>query len=212
MKLHQPWPAVLASICVWVAAPAAAATLTFDGLPVGTTLASDYPGVLFSPNAFSGPGTSSSGADWATNTDMTIVDSAGGDVGGLGTPALVGGHLLRSFAGWASEDGDPSFLITFSAPIASITITFAGVTWPADVRLQAYNGATYLGVIVGTSADAQFTLTFSAASITSVAVAPGSFDDWVGVDNINYTPAVPEPAAWTLLAAGLGALALRRRG
>ena len=37
----------------------------------------------------------------------------------------------------------------------------------------------------------QFTLGFAAASITSVAVRPGTFDDWVAVDNLVFAP-VPE--------------------
>ena len=57
----------------------------------------------------------------------------------------------------------------------------------------------------------QFTLSFSAASITSVRVTPGWFNDWVGVDNVVFAP-VPEPATYAMMALGLAALlAFRRR-
>ena len=80
---------------------ASAMIIDFENLTVGTTLSNQYAGVTFAANAFSGPGSSSSGKPWATNTDMTIVSSlAGGDVGGLGTPSLVSGHVLHSFSGW----------------------------------------------------------------------------------------------------------------
>ena len=53
----------------------------------------------------------------------------------------------------------------------------------------------------------------SATLITSVVFTPGDFIDWVGVDNITFTPAadVPEPAGLTLLALGLAAAARSRR-
>ena len=58
---------------------------------------------------------------------MTIVSSTGADVGGMGTPALVSGNILRSFDGWLAENGDASFLITFSPPVTIFSATFAGV-------------------------------------------------------------------------------------
>jgi hypothetical protein len=124
---------------------------------------------------------------------MTIVDSAGTDVGGLGAPALVSGNILRSFAGWLNEDGDPSFLVTFSTPVSSFSATFAGVSTGSDVTIWAYNGATLLGTVSGTTTG-QFVLSFASATpITSVRVRPGSFNDWVGVDNITFTPAAVAP-------------------
>ena len=193
---------------------ASAATINFENLAVGTILSNQYAGVTFAANAFSGPGSSSSGQPWATNTDMTIVSSlAGGDVGGLGTPPLVSGNVLHSFNGWLVENGDPSFRISFASAIDSFSATFAGVSTGADVRIFAFNGATLLSTVAG-AGTGQFVLSYAAASITSVVVAPGSFNDWVGVDNITYNAAVvgvPEPETYALMALGLAAIALARR-
>ncbi len=211
MKLQATWAA--AASLLLVAGSASADTLTFEDLAAGTVLSNQYAaqGVVFSANAYSGAGSSSSGEDWATNTDMTVVSSTGTDVGGLGTPAgLVSGNLLRSFAGWLGENGDPSFLMSFSAPISSISAAFAGVSTPADVTLYAYDGATLLATVSGSSAG-QFVLSFDAPSITSVAIRPGSFDDWVGVDNISFTAAVPEASTYAMMGLGLALLAFKRR-
>ncbi len=194
------------------AGQASAVLIDFENLAVGTTLANQYAalGATFSPNAFTGTGGPS--GDWATNTDMTIVSSTGADVGGLGTPPIVSGNILRSFNGWLNENGDPTFRITFTTPINSISAAFAGVATPADVRLIAYNGVTQIGNVTSTVATGQFTLSFAAASITSVVITPGSFSDWVGVDNINYVPVpVPEASTYAMMGLGLGLLAFKLR-
>ncbi len=201
---------MMAAAAVLAFGQAHADTIDFDSLAVGTVLSNQYAGVTFSANAFTGPGSSTSGEDWATNSDMTIVDSAGTDVGGLGTPSLVSGNVLRSFDGWLSEDGDPSFLVSFASPVSSFSATFAGVSTPADVTMWAFDGATLLGTVSGTTAG-QFMLALAGSSITSVAIRPGSFNDWVAVDNITYTPAVPEASTWAMMGLGLGLLALKRR-
>ncbi len=208
------WKTALTVSMSLTAMCASAVTINFENLAVGTILSNQYAGVTFAANAFTGPGSSSSGQPWATNTDMTIVSSLpGGDVGGLGTPPLVSGNLLHSFNGWLLENGDPSFRISFASAINSFNATFAGVSTGADVRIFAFNGATLISTVAG-SATGQFVLSVAAASITSVVVAPGSFNDWVGVDNINYIPAVvgiPEPETYALMALGLAAIALARR-
>lgn len=219
--------AALAAALTLASAPSARAAfvnITFDAggsggaLAVGSVLSNQYAafGVTFSPNAFTGPGGPT--GSWATNTNMTVVSSTGGDVGGLGTPGLVSGNLLRSFNGWLAENGDPSFVATFSTPVSTLSADFAGVAFPSSTRLFAYNGATLLTAATATTLTGQQTLTVSSATpITSVRFTPGDFFDWVGVDNIRFntieTVAVPEPASLTALVLG-GATAagvIRRR-
>ncbi len=204
------WATLAAGLSL-AAAQASAITITFNELSAGTTLANQYAGLgaVFTPNAFTGNGSSASGEPWATNTHMTIVDSQGPDVGTLGLPALASGNVLRSRPGWLGENGDASFLISFSTPVSAFSADFLGVDEFADVTIWAYNGSTLLGSVSGTTTG-QFTLGYTAPSITSVAVRPGNYFDWVAVDNINFTP-VPEPASYLLMGLGVAALALRRR-
>ena len=214
MKLKTTF-AVLASGLVLAASQASATTLTFEDLADGATLSTQYAalGAVFTPNAFSGAGGPT--GNWAGNTDMTVTAT---DTGGLGTPLLVSGKVLHAFgtiytgAGWLSEDGDPSFTITFSSAVNSISAAFAGVSTPADVHLIAFNGTTQLADITSAVTTGQFTLSYAAASITRVIITPGSFDDWVGVDNVTYTLApVPEVSTYAIMGAGLALLAFRRR-
>jgi PEP-CTERM motif len=184
-----------------------AATITFEDLAEGATLSNQYAalGVLFSPNAFSGANINSTAEPWATNTGMTITST---DVGALGTPLLVSGKLLHSFQNYLDEDGDASILATFTTPINSISMDFAGIFTPGDVTMVIYNGASIIGTVVAPACTptCQTTLSFAAPSITKVAFTPGSFNDWVGVDNIKFTQAtvVPEASTYAMMALGLG--------
>ena len=219
--------AALAAVTLTGAAHAGAVTITFDepGIAPGTPITDQYAalGAIFSANAFSGSGSSFSGKPWATNTDMTVAASVGGDVSTLGTPTpgttAVSGNLLHAYSGYLKEDGDGSFRITFTRPVSDFSATFAGVTDLADTRVYFYDGTTQLAVMTGALlspkpafAQNQFVLSGAFASITSVVVMPGSYIDWVGVDNITFTPsAVPEAASWATMALGIGALAFLRR-
>jgi hypothetical protein len=212
MKFSSSSLALAALLC---AGPVRAdTTITFEDLVEGTLLSTQYSalGVNFVANAFSGAGSSSTHQPWASNSDMTVTAT---DLGGLGTPALVSGKMLHSLSGWLGEDGDPSFWINFTAPVASVSMDFGAISnHPADVRMFVYNGTSLLGIVSAAGLSNQQTLSFAAASITKVAVAPGSQSDWVAVDNLKFTPAapVPEPASYALMALGLAALLVKRRG
>ena len=129
-------------------------TITFDASLPERPSARSTRGVVFSANAFSGGGSSSSGSDWATNTDMTIVSidagTLGVEYGALGNPSLVSHDILGHFPNWEiKEDGDPSLLISLGAPASSVSVTFAGVggkTLAPDTRIFAYAGSSLLGM------------------------------------------------------------------
>jgi hypothetical protein len=169
-------------------------TITFDagdpigGLTAGATLSNQYlatTGTTFSPNAFTGP--SGPTSNWATNTDMTVVDSAGSDVQPLGTPALVSGNLLHSSSGWGMEDGDASIRVNLTPVATSCSATFAGISNAGATRLMAFDHANASLGTATASAAGQQTLTITATGIASIALVPGNFNDWVGVDNITCT-------------------------
>ena len=225
LRAQRTVPAALLGAGLLLAsnANASALTINFDELTPGVTLNSQYAseGVLFSPNAFTGIGSSSSGLDWATNTDMTIVSivtgTLGVDYGALGAPSLVSGNILHNFSNWQyEEDGDPSFLMSLAEPASAVSITFAGLggALASDTRMFVYSGSSLLGIVAASGAGddvGQLTLSFAAPAITGVAVAPGSFLDWVGVDNIVISQ-VPEPqTVWLMLSGLAGAWSVRRR-
>jgi hypothetical protein len=197
------------------AAPASAATITFEDLAEGATLSNQYIGlgVVFSPNAFSGSNTNSTTQGWATNTGMTVTEE---DVGSVpGAPTLGSGKLLHSLTNYFEVDGDPSIRATFLQPMTSVSFDFVGINAgaAADVTLTLYDGLTIIGTVTATACTVtcQQTLSFAAPSITQVVFTPGSYDDWVGVDNISFTPAVPEASSWAMLALGLGVLGWQQR-
>lgn len=222
---------ILASVLMLAAAHASAGdvTITFEGLAEGEMLSKQYAGigVAFSPNALSGASDSSSAKPvWATgDTGMSITNILGkaatGHFDELGTPPLVSGNVLHSYGDWINEQtGDPNFRINFSNPVVFVSVDFASVFTPLDTRLFVYNNTGLLGIVAGptdgscASLNCQFTLSYGAEAITSVVVAPGSYDDWVAVDNIRFiTQAVPEPETYATMGVGLALLGLlRRRG
>ncbi len=197
-------------------ASAATYTINFDDLAAGTTLSSQYAsttGATFTAGGAKTYDAQSQGSGaWADNTDMTLVSATGSDTNNLGTPSLVSGNILGSYSGWESEDGDPAFTISFAQAVSSVTADFASVYYGTDVAIYAYSGNTLVGTATGGASDyGQFALSVSAPDITSVVITPGSYGDYVAVDNVGFTTSVPEPANLALLALGLGIIAMRRR-
>lgn len=173
-----------------------------------TTISNQYAGwgFNFTPNHYTGD-------TWATNTDMVATSTSVG----IGYPTAQG-NVLHSFDGWLNEDNDPSFAMVMSNadPVTSITASFiADSTGVSFMEAFHFDGAAYVSlgsVLVDGSSDPVKTVSLSgfSQSIDLVAFAPGSFNDWAGVDDIIVTTtAVPEPAS--MLALGLGAVALIRR-
>lgn len=173
-------------------------SITFDagdaigGLPAGTILSNQYTattGATFTANAFSGPGGPT--GNWATNTDRTVVDISGGDAGGLGTPLLASGNILRSFIGWTQENGDPSLRVSFAIPVSTFSATFCGIgalPTNASTGLRAFDSANnQIAIATVSLVTGQERLTVSSATpIASVVILPGNFDDWVGVDDFSF--------------------------
>ncbi len=202
---------VAALIAAGSTASATSYTINFDqdangnAIANGSTAANQYAawGVAFSPNAFAGSG-------WATNTGMTITST---DTGGGYSPSL--GQVLHAFnADWLNEDGDPSFLMTFSTPIDSLSMDVIGDTGGQDGFQTFFVGFDITGTIQTGLAQASgiggienIGTTFSADTYY-VGVAVGEFFDWVGVDNIRFNT-VPTPGAMAVL--GLGGLVAGRR-
>ena len=216
--------ATIAAGLALAAGQASAVTLTFDTLAEGSVLSNQYTaqGATFSASPLSGAsGSGSTAGIWASVTDMTVTSSTSGDVGGLGSPSLVSGNLLHAFGnvyttsptpGWLGEDGDPNFQVAFAVTVNTVSATFAGVATPAATRMFVYSGATLLTTLAGTTGG-QFTLSYTTAlNISKIIIAPGTYDDWVGVDNITYSAAaVPEISTYAMLALGLGFIAVKRR-
>ncbi|MGH7244376.1 MAG: PEP-CTERM sorting domain-containing protein [Phycisphaerales bacterium] len=160
-------------------------------------------GVNFTPNAFSG-------GSWATNTTLHATNS---DYGAGYNPSL--GNVLHAFdTDWLNEDGDPSFVMSFATGITTFQMDVIGDTGGVDgyeTFASFYDaGLNLLGSVSCNGIGGIETI--SAAGFGTayyVAIAPGEYLDWVGIDNITYTEAVPAPSALALL--GLGGLVAGRR-
>jgi hypothetical protein len=201
--------------CLLAAGSAQATLIDFNSLSEGTIVSNQYSGVTFAAGlgGLTVPSATSGLAVWATNTSMDVTLSTGGNVSS-GVTFPISGMLLHGFQGYTNENGDPVFTITFASPISDISIDFGGVGNVSDSRFFGYKtgSTTYT---YGATAMVQNTSTLSLSgmtNVTKIVVTPGDFNDWVGIDNINYTSsAVPEPGAIFAIGFGIVSLATRRR-
>lgn len=202
---------ILVGALTLVAASSFANIITFDDGAVGEgdVLSTQYAGVTFTGGNTTGaniPLTGDSGAtSWATNMGMHITST---DIGG-GSGAPLSGFLLQSFTDYLNWDGDSIFTINFTDNISAISIDFGGIADVDSTRIFAISGNSIVAQTSATGTSSIQTLSLSGLNVNTIVVTAGDYLDWVGVDNINYTTTVPEPASMAAL--GLGALALIRR-
>lgn len=121
----------------------------------------------------------------------------------------------NTYAGWLSEDGDPSFLIDFPSAISMISVTFAG-DGTGSSGIADFTGGV-ISNVVHVANDGDFTtldtVTLTGLHSNNILVVPGSYGDWASVVSISFS-AVPEPSTWAMLIGGalvLGTVAIRRR-
>jgi hypothetical protein len=202
---------ILAAV-VGVSSVASAQTFFIDfsesNVTEGSILGNQYlssHGVSFQAGGLTGPG-QTPGQNFATNTDMTITDFDLGALGAapsgrmlhaLGAPSPAPGSIyFQQGRGWQNENGDPVFRINFTQPVSSFFADFRGVgidnNQAVHSRLLAFqaNGTQ----VASAAASAQFSVStqrlsvFSTANpITSIIVNPGDYNDWVGIDNLEWT-------------------------
>lgn len=210
MKGKYSFGVVLALSAMSVSAHAT--LIDFNSLAEGTIVSNQFAGVTFAAGTggLFVPNPIGSVQGFATNTGLGVTST---DLGGLGTPVLVSGMVLHRFtADWLSENGDPVFVMTFADDVTDISIDFNGIAVPASTGIYAYSGGSLVASSVAVLSTGGETLSFTGLSgVNQIAVTPGDFNDWVGIDNINYTIADPVPEPASLVVLGLGAVALIRR-
>ena len=192
------------------AASSKATVITFDNLAVGTVLSNQYAsqGVTFAAGGgqYQGVVNPPSGSSFATNTDLTISQFSTS----LGEGSPLSGMVLRSETGFNNENGNPVFTMTFSQPLATLSLDFGGVLSAyyyeaALFALQPNGNAVQIALEPGTQ-NGTATAAGIPTGVTQIIVVPGASDDFVAVDNLNYTYAVPEPTPVAASFIGLGLL------
>jgi hypothetical protein len=185
--------AVMALTC----APARATTINFSGLANGTTVTTQYAGVVFS--LAGGPDSSGS---------PTIWNYAGAALANSNNSDYPTANILN---------------VAFSAPVSNLSFTFDNYTnsgGGAATTYTAYNAADDV-VATGNLQEAGavsggFDLfTVAGSGITDLQFNNNNGEDswYYAVQTISYTGGVPEPSTWALMLmglAGLGAVARRQ--
>ncbi len=226
MKKNVAAAIVLSVVTLAGAAKADIVTMNFDAGPgtsvisSGETLANQYAdwGITFVAGGATGP--SGEGAqNWATNTSMIITNS---DYGSRGVTAPPVTNMLHSYNGWLSEDGTPIFRMDIAGgAIDSISADFVGVgststyaNTPFRPSIQVFDATNTLigsaSVVPEASTSYQTVTASFGGTAAYVLISPGSFADWVGIDNV-VVNTVPTPGAMALFGAGMVCMMKRRR-
>lgn len=192
MPSTKSWAAIAALPALLLASQAfAAVNIDFESDALGTSISTQYQplGVVFSS-----PG----------NPTQPEVNTFSGN--------STTGHVLADY----SIVGGIQLDATFSTPVTDISaIAYANPSY--TVTLRAYDAGNNL---IGSASSAggsfnQGILSLSGiGQISKVSWSTGSDIAAVGIDNLSFTPAVPEPQTWAMLGAGLLVVsrALRRKG
>ena len=215
---------LLSMLALAGAAQADVVTMTFDAGPgtsvisSGDTLANQYAdwGITF--NAGGATGASGEGTlNWATNTSMIITNS---DFGSRGVTAPPVSNMLHSYGGWLNEDGTPIFRMNIAGgAVGSIaadfvgvgsTSTYEGTQYRPSIRVfDATDALIGSASVVPEGSTSYQTVTASFGGTAAYAlITPGSFSDWVGIDNI-VVNTVPTPGAMALF--GMGTMCVLKR-
>ena len=210
--LHNLSALAIAGILGW-AASANATIVTFDNGSVvaGNTLSNQYAsqGVTFAAGGgqYSGVVNPNSDYSFATNTDLTVSQFNAS----LGEGAPLSGLVLRSQAGFNQENGNAVFTMTFSQPLATLSLDFGAVSsdyyyQAALFALQSSGTAVQIALEPG-SQNGTTTAVGVPSNVTQIIVVPGAKDNFVALDNLNFTfAAVPEPTSVAASLVGLGLL------
>ena len=205
--------AVLALCGLGVSANAAVITFDDGAGASGAVLGSQYAaqGVTFAPGGGTISGVvnpASTTQGFATNTSLLITTAASETV-----TAPLSGLILRSTNGWLAETGDAVFTMTFTSAVTALSIDFGSVGGSVgQPSIYAVNPATGIALAVGapTLVNGTVTAVGIPTGATTFVVLPGNYNDYVGLDNINFT-AVPEPGTLVACGLGMGAIAALRR-
>lgn len=181
MPSTKSWAAIAALPALLLASQAfAAVSIDFESEATGTSISTQYQaqGVVFSS-----PG----------NPTQPEINTFSGN--------STTGHVLADF----SVVGGIQLDATFTTPVTDISaIAYANPSY--TVTLRAYDAGNNL---IGSASSAggsfnQGILSLSGiGQISKVSWSTGSDIAAVGIDNLSFTPAVPEPQTWAMLGAGL---------
>ncbi len=167
-----------------------------------------------------------------TGPAATVTYGAGPGQANAGSTPTSTGEGLHATSNYVFAGGGVppwTFTVSFDNPVMAAGAFLIDLFNPSSttarnpVTLSAYTGVDGTGTLLGTVDAAQYNfqknylyfmgVVSTAGDIRSIRLAgaggdPSDFPDKLGIDNVRYASAVPEPGSLTLLASGFGGLAL----